>query len=464
MSGRHEKRKRKQQKKETYQMSTQISGGVFRSKFENERWQQNENKIDRLKLVSERTKAFMDSVLKRLRQLSCDNEGDVKEIDRIDSFIDSMELKMKSLKRVIAEKRKEFRQAENERKSRDISEQYQEVLNYLGIGLPPKRELFNKQEREVFDWLDRVSRSLEALQKCKSATTLDTHQSVALLYEKATECLSLFSEFNAGSVEETGYIDKKNDSSETLLAPQPLPEEAIKDQDNLSSNEASAAIGKDEGGFQDNKCSDCEILESEIEDLKRVHAQKEKDWEEKIEKIYGELKNLRRENAFLKDRLNSKDDSHGRELVKKLLSLCSKNDLGKIKTLEQALKLIEFGYHKDVDIFESAWKSARDSMDFEKPHEAFYWTFVLMTKYLSIMKAGGGDAQAKQVFPDGVFAGNEHESTDMRKREFEGVEMKKHLRIGNGTGTSTCWRCHFKYDADEKKILIGHYGRHLDPR
>ena len=156
-------------------MSTQISGGVFRSKFENERWQQNE--IDRFeKLVSERTKAsmtevktFMDIVLKGLRQLSCDNEGDVKKIDRIDSFIDSMridsfidsmridsfidsmELKMKSLKRVIAEKRKEFRQAENERKSRDISEQYQEVLNYLGIGLPPKRELFNKQEREVFD-------------------------------------------------------------------------------------------------------------------------------------------------------------------------------------------------------------------------------------------------------------------------------------------------------------------------
>lgn len=40
--------------------------------------------------------------------------------------------------------------------------------------------------------------------------------------------------------------------------------------------------------------------------------------------------------------------------------------------------------------------------------------------------------------------------------------MWKHLKIGVKDSITETWRCHFEFDADEKKVVIGHCGRHLD--
>ncbi|MHB1750433.1 MAG: hypothetical protein ACYCR3_10000, partial [Acidithiobacillus sp.] len=42
------------------------------------------------------------------------------------------------------------------------------------------------------------------------------------------------------------------------------------------------------------------------------------------------------------------------------------------------------------------------------------------------------------------------------------VQMMTHLKIGTGWNKGTTFRAHFCYDADLQKVVIGHFGKHLD--
>jgi hypothetical protein len=42
------------------------------------------------------------------------------------------------------------------------------------------------------------------------------------------------------------------------------------------------------------------------------------------------------------------------------------------------------------------------------------------------------------------------------------IVMMSHLRIGVNDGVAETLRIHFAWDSDDRKIIIGHCGQHLD--
>ncbi len=135
-----------------------------------------------------------------------------------------------------------------------------------------------------------------------------------------------------------------------------------------------------------------------------------------------------------------------------------------------ALLLLEMLYGKQVTILPSAWSSAEESAVFKKPDKAWELLLRLVTDYREAVQ-NGGDSEAKKCFSDATFAPRESETVEGRKSARErrtfryndkDVVMWKHLKIGVKDSITETWRCHFEFDANEKKVVIGHCGRHLD--
>ena len=54
--------------------------------------------------------------------------------------------------------------------------------------------------------------------------------------------------------------------------------------------------------------------------------------------------------------------------------------------------------------------------------------------------------------------------TRARTFAYDGKEvvMLEHLKVGAGWNLGTTFRAHFAYDADLGKVVIGHFGKHLN--
>lgn len=152
-----------------------------------------------------------------------------------------------------------------------------------------------------------------------------------------------------------------------------------------------------------------------------------------------------------------------------LLARC----VGKTGSVSDALDIIESLFSDRVVILPTARDSARDSAKFRSPDKVLTLLMKLCTQYWDSLASGqGGDAQAKGVFGD-AYAANESETTmgragAVRRRTFDyrghPVLMAKHLRIGIKPSAAETWRAHFEWFADERAIVIGHCGPHLDFR
>lgn len=143
---------------------------------------------------------------------------------------------------------------------------------------------------------------------------------------------------------------------------------------------------------------------------------------------------------------------------------------GQVGSLSEGLLLLEALYADRVTILPSAWSSADESAAFKKPDKAWELMLRLATCYWEAIQ-NGGDSEGKKCFSDSTFAPRESETVEGRKgarerRTFryrgEDVVMWKHLKIGVKDSITETWRCHFEFDADEKKVVIGHCGKHLD--
>ncbi len=137
----------------------------------------------------------------------------------------------------------------------------------------------------------------------------------------------------------------------------------------------------------------------------------------------------------------------------------------------QSLELITRLFPDRIIVLDSAYKAAEDSSMFYERKVPFELMRKLATGYWQALADGKGDNEARQVFGKDEFASKESETGEgnkntRRRRTFEykgaEYEMMKHLKFGVKDSRAETLRIHFEWLADEKKIIIGYCGAHLD--
>lgn len=140
-------------------------------------------------------------------------------------------------------------------------------------------------------------------------------------------------------------------------------------------------------------------------------------------------------------------------------------------TLVQCLETIQTLFGDRVRVLNSAFDSARESdrRGFKNGTRAFHLLENLCGAYWEALSSGKGDQQAKARFGKDGYAAVESAklSAEGKKRRtffYRGSDifMEKHLRDGVKDSLGETLRIHFEWIAPEKKIVIGHCGKHLD--
>ncbi|MDI1245931.1 MAG: hypothetical protein PSV24_11065 [Rhodoferax sp.] len=143
--------------------------------------------------------------------------------------------------------------------------------------------------------------------------------------------------------------------------------------------------------------------------------------------------------------------------------------IGGEPSLEQSLTIISTFFPDRVVVLDSAYESAQDSKEFMFRKSAFdlLWSFV--NDYWSALDGGQGDMIGKRAFGANSFAQNEGQAlTQMgkRRRTFTyrstDILMEKHLKIGVKDSVAETLRIHFEWINVERRLVIGHCGKHLD--
>ncbi len=139
-------------------------------------------------------------------------------------------------------------------------------------------------------------------------------------------------------------------------------------------------------------------------------------------------------------------------------------------TVEQALHVISWLFPDRVVVLDSAWNSAKRSEKFIHKKRLFDLLWKLVTSYWCALADGEPDQLAGRVFGesytfhDSKSVESNLRARSLRKFEYEGrpVEMMKHLKIGVKDSVAETIRIHFEWFNEERRIVIGHCGRHLD--
>ncbi len=140
--------------------------------------------------------------------------------------------------------------------------------------------------------------------------------------------------------------------------------------------------------------------------------------------------------------------------------------------VEDALALVNAVFPERITVLETGWRSASEARAFRYGPRAFELLWKLATDYWSALNDGRGDVVARGTF-GASYAATESETVAgnagaMARRTFDyrgtPVVMARHLKIGVKDSVSETWRCHFEWFPEERRIVIGHCGRHLDFR
>lgn len=140
-------------------------------------------------------------------------------------------------------------------------------------------------------------------------------------------------------------------------------------------------------------------------------------------------------------------------------------------SLEQSLNLISILFSDRVIVLDSALDAAQDSDadNFKYGKKALDLLWKLANGYWQALADGLGDQQAKSAVGNNAYAQNEGgalTSEGKRRRTFSyrgrDFLMEKHLKIGVKDSSTETLRIHFEWLADEKRLVIGHCGKHLD--
>jgi hypothetical protein len=138
--------------------------------------------------------------------------------------------------------------------------------------------------------------------------------------------------------------------------------------------------------------------------------------------------------------------------------------------VEDSLTMMQSIFPERLVVLPSAFTSAHESRTFREKKRAFNLLWKLATDYYQTLCEGKPDAQARQIFGDD-FSAKESETVEKNAvarqlRIFtykdNDYEMMAHLRIGTKDSIADTLRVHFRWFADEQKIVIGHCGKHLN--
>jgi hypothetical protein len=151
------------------------------------------------------------------------------------------------------------------------------------------------------------------------------------------------------------------------------------------------------------------------------------------------------------------------------LRVAFRRALGGNPTPEDGLRLLRLMYGDRVVVLESALASARDATGFRSGAKVFDLLLALAGPYWEALSAGRPDAEARKAFPPKRFAAKESETlsaSGRAKRTFmykgAPVFMEPHLKAGDTGGSAdTTLRIHFQWDAEDRRVVIGHCGPHI---
>lgn len=192
--------------------------------------------------------------------------------------------------------------------------------------------------------------------------------------------------------------------------------------------------------------------------------------EDELRQLDDEKRQLRYENESLKGKLLNIDVTPKYELTYECLHDIFASIVGNLLAPEDSLSIVKKLFPDRVEILPSAWNSARKSKSFKHKDKAFELLWRLANEYWIALSSGKSDAEARAVFGES-YSAKESEIASKNKRakqlrtfSYNGqkIEMMKHLKIGVKPSAVETIRIHFEWLANERKIVIGHCGPHLD--
>lgn len=140
-------------------------------------------------------------------------------------------------------------------------------------------------------------------------------------------------------------------------------------------------------------------------------------------------------------------------------------------SLEQALRLAKGLFSDRIVVLDEAYSSAKssDRSDFQHGGRAFELLSKLAGGYWEALAAGGGDNSARAVFGNNAYSAKEADTLSVdgrRRRTFsylgKDLLMERHLKHGVKDSAATTLRIHFEWISEQRLIVIGHCGKHLD--
>lgn len=216
-----------------------------------------------------------------------------------------------------------------------------------------------------------------------------------------------------------------------------------------------------------------ELLETADQDLLRKDAELKlarADFEAKDE----EVRDLKAEIFNLKQTLSGLQADDGQDGSMEVLEPLRERVVEVVSskpTLQKVVDLMATLFPDRLVFLETAMSSAKDSdrNGFKLADKACELLHTLATDYWTSLTDGKGDQHAKAVFGQNAFAANESDSLsnegkrlrtfNYRDRDFV---MEKHLKHGVKDSKAETLRIHFEWMPSEKKLVIGHCGKHLN--
>lgn len=186
-------------------------------------------------------------------------------------------------------------------------------------------------------------------------------------------------------------------------------------------------------------------------------------------RLEDDLKGAKAENRRLESLVSRLQDRSPAGTNEELVELARRQALGLPLNPEQILRFFQLIGSDRVEVLDSAWKSAKDSMNFKEPGRLFEMLGKLVFHYLDGVRAGEPmGALGIQLFAGG-FAAKESLTVqrDVRmraQREFsyrgESRFFAYRLRIANGWGPVEGMRLYF--DVLDDRLVIAYVGEHLE--
>lgn len=208
-------------------------------------------------------------------------------------------------------------------------------------------------------------------------------------------------------------------------------------------------------------------LQSKDKELALIHS-KYQEKEQEVRELQANISNLKHVLSGLQSSDDGGDDvSEDLAPLRDAVAAVLKGS----PSLQQTVDLIATLYSDRIVFLDTAKGSAKESdrRGFRKGAKAFEMLQKLATEYWQQLADGKSNQQAKAVFGQNAYAANEAStlSNDGKRRRtfnYRGRDflMDTHLKYGVKDSQAETLRVHFEWLAHEKKIVVGHCGKHLD--